>query len=141
LGTLEYRVQYTLPISGCFTSFSTPIPIRVQFNCDAQEEETNLINMGIYDYKWPEDKLWMDIYPNPSSENTNIHYYLPQKGLATLVITDLSGKKIMETALNNEMGVHQFRWESTLGTTRGIYIAVLKFGNQQITRRIIRIKE
>jgi hypothetical protein len=47
----------------------------------------------------------------------------------------------METALNNEMGVHQFRWESTLGTTRGIYIAVLKFGNQQITRRIIRIKE
>jgi hypothetical protein len=141
LGILEYRVQYTLPISGCFTSFSTPIPIRVQFNCDAQEEETNLINMGINDYKWPEDKLWMDIYPNPSSENTNIHYYLPQNGEATLVITDLSGKKIMETALNNEIGVHQFRWEPTSGTTRGIYIAVLKFGNQQITKRIIRIKE
>jgi hypothetical protein len=141
LGTLEYRVQYTLPISGCFTSFSTPIPIRVQFNCDAQEGETNFINMGIYDYKWPEDKLWMDIYPNPSSENTTIHYYLPQNGEATLVITDLSGKKIMETALNNEMGAHQFRWEPTSGTTRGIYIAVLKFGNQQITKRIIRIKE
>ena len=47
----------------------------------------------------------------------------------------------METALNNELGVHQFRWEPTLGTTRGIYIAVLKFGNQQITKRIIRIKE
>ncbi len=141
LGTLEYRVQYTLPISGCFTSFSTPIPIRVQFNCDAQEEETNLINMGIYDYKWPEDKLWMDIYPNPSSENTTIHYYLPQNGEATLVITDLSGKKIMETALNNEMGAHQFRWEPTSGATRGIYIAVFKFGNQQITKRIIRIKE
>jgi len=141
LGILEYRVQYTLPISGCFTSFSTPIPIQVQFNCDAQEEETNFINMGINDYKWPEDKLWMDIYPNPSSENTTIHYYLPQNGEATLVITDLSGKKIMETALNKEMGVHQFRWEPTLGATRGIYIAVLKFGNQQITKRIIRIKE
>jgi hypothetical protein len=97
--------------------------------------------MGINDYKWPEDKLWMDIYPNPSSENTTIHYYLPQNGEATLVITDLSGKKIMETALNNELGVHQFRWEPTSGTTRGIYIAVLKFGNQQITKRIIRIKE
>jgi hypothetical protein len=83
----------------------------------------------------------MDIYPNPSSENTNIHYYLPQNGEATLTITDLSGRKIMETALNNEKGVHPFRWEPTLGATRGIYIAVLKFGNQQITKRIIRIKE
>jgi hypothetical protein len=83
----------------------------------------------------------MDIYPNPSSENTNIHYYLPQKGKANLTITDVTGKIIMETALNNEMGVYQFRWEPTLGTTRGIYIAVLKFGNQQITKRIIRIKE
>jgi hypothetical protein len=141
LGTLEYRVQYTLPISGCFTSFSTPIPIRVQFNCDAQEEEAQVLNKGIFDNKWPEDKLWMDIYPNPSSENTNIHYYLPQRGEATLTITDLSGRKIMETALNNEKGVHPFRWEPTLGATRGIYIAVLKFGNQQITKRIIRIKE
>ena len=83
----------------------------------------------------------MDIYPNPSSENTNIHYYLPQKGEATLIIRDLSGRKIMETVLNNEMGVHQFRWEPTVGATRGIYIAVLKFGNQQITKRIIRLKE
>ena len=141
LGTLEYRVQYTLPISGCFTSFSTPIPIQVQFNCDAQEDETQVLNKGIFDKKWPEDKLWMDIYPNPSSENTNIHYYLPQKGEATLIIRDLSGRKIIETVLNNEMGVHQFRWEPTLGTTRGIYIAVLKFGNQQITKRIIRLKE
>ena len=141
LGTLEYRVQYTLPISGCFTSFSTPIPIQVQFNCDAQEEETNFINMGINDYKWPEDKLWMDIYPNPSSENTNIHYYLPQKGEATLVITDLSGKKIMETALNNEMGVHQFSWEPEITVSNGIYFAILKFDHQQITKKIIYFKQ
>jgi hypothetical protein len=141
LGTLEYRVQYTLPISGCFTSFSTPIPIQVQFNCDAQEEETNFINMGIYDYKWPVDKLWMDIYPNPSSENTNIHYYLPQKGEATLVITDLSGKKIMETALNNEMGVHQFSWEPEITVSNGIYFAILKFDHQQITKKIIYFKQ
>ncbi|NBU35782.1 MAG: T9SS C-terminal target domain-containing protein [Bacteroidetes bacterium] len=141
LGTLEYRVQYTLPISGCFTSFSTPIPIRVQFNCDAQEEETNFINMGINDYKWPEDKLWMDISPNPSSEKTNIYYSLPQNGQATLVITDLSGKKIMETALSNEMGVHQFSWEPRIEVSNGIYFAVIRWGDQQITKKIMYLKQ
>lgn len=141
LGTLEYRVQYTLPISGCFTSFSTPIPIRVQFNCDVQEEETNLINKGINDYKWPEDKLWMDIYPNPSSENTNIHYFLPQNGEAILVITDLSGKKIMETTLNNQTGVHQFKWEPKIEVSNGIYFAVLRWGDQQVSQKIMYFKQ
>jgi hypothetical protein len=141
LGTLEYRVQYTLPISGCFTSFSTPIPIRVQFNCDAQEDEVQVLNKGIFDTKWLEDKLWMEVYPNPSVEEMNIHYYLPETGKATIIITDLSGKKIMETLLNREKGMHSILWEPTLGISEGIYLVSLTFGNQQITKRIVRMKE
>ena len=141
LGTLEYRVQYTLPISGCFTSFSRPLPVQVQFNCDAQENETQAINKGWFDFKWPEDKLWMEVYPNPSSEVMNIHYYLPSTGKATLVITDLSGKKISETILDREKGVHQFNLVSITGKSEGTYLANLTFGNQQVTKRIIHIKE
>jgi len=142
LGTLEYRVQYTLPISGCFTSFSRPLSIQVQFNCDAQEMETQAINEGGgFHYKGPEDKLWMEVYPNPSSEVMNIHYYLPATGKATLVISDLSGKKISETILDREKGVHQFNLVSIPGKSEGTYLANLTFGNQQVTKRMIHIKE
>ena len=138
LGTLEYRVQYTLPISGCFTSFSTPIPIRVQFNCDAQEDETQDIKQGIYDYKWPEDKLWMDISPNPISETANIQFYLPTKGKTSLVITDLLGRKVFEKSSYHEKGFHQWKWEPNTGVPNGIYFVVLQFGQQQISKRILK---
>jgi hypothetical protein len=138
LGTLEYRVQYTLPISGCFTSFSTPIPIRVQFNCDAQEDETQDIKQGIYDYKWPEDKLWMDISPNPISETANIQFYLPTKGKTSLVITDLLGRKVFEKFSFHEKGFHQWKWEPNTGVPNGIYFVVLQFGQQQISKRILK---
>jgi len=141
LGTLEYRVQYTLPISGCFTSFSTPIPIRVQFNCDAQEDEVQRLSFSNIDIVENKSVLWMDIFPNPTSEMANIHIYLPNKERAKLTITDLLGKKVFEKDFIEEEGSLRLKWEPTLGLTRGIYIAVLQSGNQQLTKRIIRINE
>ena len=138
LGTLEYRVQYTLPISGCFTSFSTPIPIQVLFNCNAQEEGIYVQNKSYLGILERENNLWMDISPNPISETANIQFYLPTKGKTSLVITDLLGRKVFEKSSYHEKGFHQWKWEPNTGVPNGIYFVVLQFGKDRISKRILK---
>lgn len=142
LGTLEYRVQYTLPISGCFTSFSTPIPIQVLFNCNAREEGDIYVQGKPHPgFMERENNLWMDISPNPVSEFANIQFFLPTKGKTSFVITDLWGRKVFQQAIYNEKGFHQWTWEPGKGTPNGVYFALLQFGQQKITKRILYFKQ
>jgi hypothetical protein len=137
LGTLEYRVQYTLPISGCFTSFSAPIPVRVLFTCNAREDEIYMINKSNTGLWEKDNNLWMEISPNPSAEITNIQYFIPAAGRTTLVITDISGKKIFEKITYHEKGVHQWKWEPGPAVSKGVYFVVLQFENQQISKSVL----
>jgi len=77
------------------------------------------------------------IYPNPVDSNANIEYTVPNTGLVSLKIYDLSGKEII--SLINEKkqkGKYQLEfWRNNLNG--GTYLVRLQTGNHRETKKII----
>jgi len=84
-------------------------------------------------------------YPNPFVGSTTIEFDLPEATDVRLEVFDLMGRTVT-TLVDGSMdaGSHRTTWDGTLstgqGAASGVYILRLKAGDQQLTRRITRIR-
>jgi Secretion system C-terminal sorting domain len=79
-------------------------------------------------------------YPNPFNPSTAIQYYLPIKGLVTLEIFDILGRKI-STLVNEKQfsGPHQVEW-SAQSIASGIYFYRLTCNTMTSTKKMLFIR-
>jgi hypothetical protein len=55
--------------------------------------------------------LSLSFFPNPSSKELNSSYSLPGNSNARIILYDLQGRVIRETANYSEVGEHQMKWD------------------------------
>ena len=78
--------------------------------------------------------------PNPFNPTTSISFSLPESGVASLTLHDISGREVA-TLVNGmtERGAHSVNFDaSQLGT--GVYFYTLQFNGQSTTRKMTLIK-
>lgn len=83
----------------------------------------------------------MNVFPNPSSDNTYISYYLKEAGNATVKIMDIIGKEIACLKNGNEFSGDQLlMWngkdESGNTVSNGMYFCVINAGGNSIVKKI-----
>jgi len=79
-------------------------------------------------------------YPNPFNPSTEIGFSLPQRERVSLVVYDVSGKKVatlLSETLNS--GEHKLRWDAS-GFPSGVYFYELRAGHMRQTRKMILIR-
>ena len=87
----------------------------------------------------------MGNYPNPFAESTTIEFSLPEPADVQLHVFDLMGR-VVATLIDDHVraGTHEVRWDGSINggpqAASGIYIIRLQAGDQQMTRRITRVR-
>jgi hypothetical protein len=79
-------------------------------------------------------------YPNPFNPSTEIACTLPEPGCVTLVVYDITGRKVR--TLGNESkpaGTHRFNF-SGARIENGVYVCRLKAGNRKENRKMVLLK-
>ena len=77
------------------------------------------------------------IAPNPSNESTNIQYQLQTNAFVDLTITDMSGRRVRNESLGNQIKGKHEKLLDISDLNPGVYIVSLKAGDQQKTERLI----
>jgi len=82
----------------------------------------------------------VSVYPNPASEKVHISFYATRTGKLEVTIHDLSGR-MLKTLHNGDCtpGEQRLVWNlnsESASVQNGIYFCRIKFGNQEITRKI-----
>jgi len=83
-------------------------------------------------------------YPNPFNPCTNIRYSIKEKGLATLEVYDILGRRVVELVNEvKEPGDYSVMFDTNNyegGLPSGIYIYTLRAGNYTATQKMILMK-
>ena len=113
-GLYEYRLRQ-IDIDGSYT-FSNIVQVDV-----------NLDN----------DKVSMDIYPNPFNPVANIVFMLPKLSRTNLIIYDISGKKVCELLKDEimEKGIYRIKFDAK-NYSSGVYLVELKIENERIIKKL-----
>jgi len=130
LGKREYRVQVTLPFSGCQSVFSLPVPVEVRFTCEGFGEVSPAAWPGGGRLDESGEVLGLELSPNPAFGRVAIRCYLPEGGPAELVVTDLLGRLVWLRRFVAERGTRLETWEPEAELPDGQYVAQLRFGDQ-----------
>jgi hypothetical protein len=103
------------------------------------------IEMGAYenqvvvglDNAFTQNKLGLNVFPNPFKYQSTIEFTLPESDFVTLSFYDIAGKQL-ETILSKKLskGEHKINWNAK-GLNEGIYFIQLGTLNQTITKKII----
>ena len=70
-------------------------------------------------------------YPNPFLDRTTLHFELPAKGTMSIIISDITGRKVATVAKDKSFaaGVNEIAWQPGRDVAPGQYIATLYNGN------------
>ncbi len=76
-------------------------------------------------------------YPNPFNSSTVIRFSVAERGMVTLAVYDLLGRKV-ETLINEEHapGPYMAYWNAE-GKASGVYFLMLRAGSSMITKRMV----
>ena len=78
--------------------------------------------------------------PNPFNPSTTISFTLPQSGLVSLTVYDITGRKVAELARGfRSAGRHTLVWDAS-GCASGVYFCTLKAGNEVETRKMLLVR-
>ena len=87
-----------------------------------------------------QDKLQVQISPNPLQNDVNIQLYLPESSNVTSVITDLNGRTLhVREDLDVRQGWQQIKFEVG-NLPPGIYFSMVRANDQQVIQPIVVIK-
>jgi len=79
-------------------------------------------------------------YPNPFNPTTKINYCIPENGLVTLKVYDISGK-VVATLVNVYQNAGNYTVEFNAGNlSTGMYIYKLEFNNKILAKKMLLIK-
>jgi hypothetical protein len=73
-------------------------------------------------------------YPNPFADRTTLHFELPARGIMSLVISDVAGRKVATVAKDKAFaqGVNELTWQPGRDVAAGQYIATLYNGSTAV---------
>ncbi|MCD6160854.1 MAG: carboxypeptidase regulatory-like domain-containing protein [candidate division Zixibacteria bacterium] len=93
----------------------------------------------------PTSTMLLQNYPNPFNSSTNISFCLAEEGYVNLTVYDMLGRKV--TTLNSskmEAGQHILTWNGVdsenNNVVSGLYLYVLKTGDETYTKRMLLLK-
>jgi len=78
-----------------------------------------------------------DPYPNPASESVNIELSLANASTASVVIYDISGRRVA-TLVNGQLsaGRHNLSWDASLSAS-GVYLVQMQAEGETLNRRVV----
>jgi hypothetical protein len=78
------------------------------------------------------------IYPNPSSSETNINFYLQTKSDVNILVTDLSGKAVSSLELTNVLTGSNSAKIDCSSLNSGVYYVTINTANSSITKKFVK---
>jgi len=105
--------------------------------CNSPEEVEEACETVNVDETRLSDQL--SIYPNPFSTSTTIEYVLTQPEKVELKIYNQLGKMIEVIQKNTQPGKQTLTWDAN-GLPSGIYFLKVQFGNELISRKMLKLK-
>ncbi len=78
----------------------------------------------------------LDIYPNPAWNVVNIEGKMISRGMATLLITDLSGRTLKEFRIGERTGSNFSQKVSVADLQEGIYIVTIRSGEMELSKKL-----
>jgi len=124
--------------SGCWRQL-------VEFKVVMQENEPLAASnseplLAWHNGAWPEKFILHQNYPNPFNPLTTIAYELPEDGLVSLRVYDLTGREVANLASGwQAAGIYTIPWDAT-GLASGTYFYKLISGSDQAVRRLLLVK-
>jgi hypothetical protein len=115
--SLKDEMMHTM----AFTSDGTPMDIALRFDP---------INS--------EAPLMYPVLPNPWNESTNLHFYLPEHGTATLAVVDGLGRTIYTHTKVYDKGHQSITLEDTQIPAAGLYWLVLETGSGKLVQKMVK---
>ncbi|GAB5521504.1 MAG: hypothetical protein RhofKO_37550 [Rhodothermales bacterium] len=93
----------------------------------------------------PEQFVLEAAYPNPFSGSTTMPYYLPESGVARMVVYDMLGRSVAVLAEGmHEQGAHSVDWNgqdaSRHDVSPGLYVYRLESENHTMSRTIVLVR-
>ena len=91
--------------------------------------------------QYPSVFILLPNYPNPANPSTTIPFVLTQKGMITITLFDLMGRRVKRLAhMEHEVGRHEVVWDGTdddgLPMASGVYYYRLSNGECRHTRKL-----
>lgn len=81
----------------------------------------------------------VNVFPNPVSSSTNIHFFLAQAGTIQLVITNAQGQKVRTLEqMSLVKGWHTSKYNA-MDLPKGVYFLTLNSVNKVVTQKILRL--
>ncbi len=79
-------------------------------------------------------------YPNPFNPTTTISFSIPQSGMVSLKVYDITGK-LVTTLMNEQLsiGYHSIDWDGTHYSS-GVYVVRMKSGEYIETQKLLLVK-
>jgi hypothetical protein len=111
-------------------------------NVDSLIQLQTLTNNPVLPIATNENGLFLSTYPNPSNDQTTLHYFVGQEEEVTLNIYNMTGQLVKSLVQTTQKGEQIIQWDGTTdnGTIlpAGIYVSRLKVGEKMVTKQIIR---
>jgi type IX secretion system substrate protein len=103
-----------------------------QVDLDGKYEYSNVINIP-----FNQDLKQLYISPNPFNQEIDIRFFVQRDDILEIIIHNSIGHVMYSRKLNLQQGnqalnINTSKWE------KGIYIASLRYGNQSVTKKIIK---
>lgn len=126
-GTSEPQTSffYDIPTSTWFYQTSTPY-VRLNFDPSVGLDEVSTELNGV------------SLYPNPSNTETNVNFHLQSKSDVTILVTDLSGKKVSSMELTNVLtGANSVKIDCA-SLNSGVYYVTINTNNSSVTKKFVK---
>ncbi len=105
-----------------------------------EQDTTNCSTMSINDIIIPTTYSLSSPYPNPFNPTTTISFSIPQSGMVSLNLYDITGK-LITTLINEQLniGYHSIDWDGT-NQSGGVYLVRMESEEYVETQKLLLVK-
>ncbi|MDD2345088.1 MAG: FISUMP domain-containing protein [Bacteroidales bacterium] len=130
LNAQDYQLGFVA--EGDATSIDSVLVENLAQNTSVVINGTDILHLvGTLDVRNNEkNSLNLSIFPNPFTEFSKIHFYTSNAGKNYVSIIDISGKKVIETVFNSEIGMNRLK---VSGLSSGLYAITISNDQEQST--------
>jgi hypothetical protein len=95
----------------------------------------DIIGIGREEYDAP-GYFTGEIVPNPTRDEATFSFNTATGGPVRVRIANLHGQVLAEEDLSADVGLNQYRFDTSLWSS-GMYVLTVDYGSQQVTRRFV----
>lgn len=130
---------HTYDTSG---SYVVTLVVTSQGCSDTLQDTVTVIGTGIDQLEGPGVLEVLGIYPNPFSSDLHIRLSIPEADELRVDLVSLMGQEMIEVFRKERVGgIVELDWQVPAGMTDGVYMLVIRSGDEVIKRKLIHLKE